>query len=266
MKCFLSKVHHSVFLSIIDIKDFLDMAVEGDVWQGFVSSLVSNTEEAEQGEDREDVLSPEDAAWVDSCLLNDAELSEDSWDAIKDVLIDIVSLQTTSQNAPVSETVEVYDNSDPMNEEYEDLGTAKFLGRIEDGYVPSNERAKIEELLGITDDDDMVSIMKKIEAAPFRDNSRKGFFSSYRDLDDTDVAADVDSEDEIESPSENIFKVWDLNTLTEEDELVQELRKALAGSCVEDATVSLDDSLNEEETLASLVSGLSDLSLRKSSS
>lgn len=57
-----------------------------------------------------------------------------------------------------------------------------------------------------------------------------------------------------------------MNTLTEEDELVQELRKALAGSCVEDATVSLDDSLNEEETLASLVSGLSDLSLRKSSS
>ncbi|XP_026456905.1 uncharacterized protein LOC113357684 isoform X2 [Papaver somniferum] len=175
------------------------MAVEGDVWQGFVSSLVSNTEEAEQGEDREDVLSPKDAAWVDSCLLNDAELSEDSWDAIKDVLIDIVSLQTTSQKAPVSETVEVYDNSDPMNEEYEDLGTAKFLGRIEDGYVPSNERAKIEELLGITDDDDMVSIIKRIEAAPFRDNSRKGFFSSYRDLDDTDVAADVDSEGEIVS-------------------------------------------------------------------
>ncbi|MCL7026268.1 hypothetical protein MKW94_019382 [Papaver nudicaule] len=237
------------------------MAVEGDVWQGFVSSLVSNTEEAKQGEVCEDVLSPEDAAWVDSCLVNDAELTEDSWDAIKDALIDIVSLQTTSQNAPVSE-------SDPMNEEYEDLATAEFLGGTEDDHVPSNEKAKIEELLGITDEDDMVSIIKKIEAAPFRDNLRKGFFSSYRDPEDTNVAVDVDSEDEIESSSKNIFKVWDLNTLTEEDELVQELRKALAGSCVEDATVSLDDSRNGngEETLDGLVSGLADLSLRKSSS
>ncbi|MCL7041810.1 hypothetical protein MKW94_001125, partial [Papaver nudicaule] len=82
----------------------------------------SNTEEAKQGEVCEDVLSPEDAAWVDSCLVNGAELTEDGWDATKDALIDIVSLQTTSQNAPVSETVQVYDNSDPMNEEeYEDL-------------------------------------------------------------------------------------------------------------------------------------------------
>ncbi|KAI3978904.1 hypothetical protein MKX01_016079 [Papaver californicum] len=233
------------------------MAVEGDVWQGFVSSLVSNTEEAKQGEVREDVLSPEDAAWVDSCLVNDTELSEDSWDAIKDALLDIVSLQTTSQNNPVSESVEVHDNSNPTNEEYEDLETAEFLSRVEDDHVPSNEKAKIEELLGITDEDDMVSIIKKIEAAPFRDNLRK----------DTNVAVDVDSEDEIESPSKNIFKVWDLNTVTEEDQLVQELRKALAGSCVEDATVSLDDSLNgnEEETLDGLISGLADLSLQKSS-
>ncbi|OVA12880.1 hypothetical protein BVC80_1805g94 [Macleaya cordata] len=245
------------------------MEVEGDVWQRFVSSLVSSSEEAKQSGD---ALSPEDAAWVDSCLVNDPEISDDNWNAFKDALLDILSLQPTSPyEASASESEgfpeAIYDNHDPMSEE---SGPAEFLGRTVDDLVPINVKAETVEFLGETDDD-LLPIGEKTAAAQFQGYFRKGFLSNYRDLEEKeyiDVEVDMGSENEIEASSENIFRVWDLDTWTEEDELVQELRKALAESSVQDASLTADVSFSGrgKETLDDIISGIADLSLSPSSS
>jgi len=43
-----------------------------------------------------EVLSPEDLAWVDSCLVKDSDNSETDWIPLKNALLDIISSQPQS--------------------------------------------------------------------------------------------------------------------------------------------------------------------------
>lgn len=57
-----------------------------------VSSAILNSIASRQNE----VLSPEDLAWVESCLVKDSDISDTDWIPLKNALLDIISSQPQS--------------------------------------------------------------------------------------------------------------------------------------------------------------------------
>ncbi|XP_020244998.1 uncharacterized protein LOC109823018 isoform X2 [Asparagus officinalis] len=75
-------------------------ADEGDE----ISALLNSTVEADEGDaisvilkasiesnSKKSELSPEDAAWADSCLVSDPQLSQDNWDDLREALLEALS-------------------------------------------------------------------------------------------------------------------------------------------------------------------------------
>jgi len=99
-------INLSSFL-FIDVASYISLAMtagDSEMVQGSISSvLVDSLESNENG----DALSPEDVAWVDSCLVKDPEISDGTdWSSLKDVLLEILSLQPES-----------HDSSEPGNDD-----------------------------------------------------------------------------------------------------------------------------------------------------
>ncbi|KAK1322751.1 hypothetical protein QJS10_CPA02g01614 [Acorus calamus] len=115
------------------------MAEEGDIWQTVVSSVVSTS----GGSIMENVCSHEDEAWVDSCLAQDAELSDETWNSLKEALLDIISSQTTvapnNEPSPADGDAMSEGNDNPalIEEEHEETNVA--LRHIKDDFIPHSE-------------------------------------------------------------------------------------------------------------------------------
>ncbi|XP_042492998.1 uncharacterized protein LOC122072678 isoform X2 [Macadamia integrifolia] len=239
------------------------MALEGDVLQGPISNS--------KGSDQiGDALSSEDVAWVDSCLVNDPELFDSDWDALKDALLDIVNSQSNSH----IETLEAENGSHsretsgellPMNED-DEAGSASYPEGTGVYLVPSIEETKNAQFPDVTDDD-LVPDSEKAETARYCSYVRSDFLNPHDAGENGDDGVDLWSTNEFDSSSGDIFKVWDLDTPTEEDELVKQLKKALTESSLR-ATPSTPDGGTDsnEEALDDLIAGIADLSLHPYSS
>ncbi|KAF8405320.1 hypothetical protein HHK36_010224 [Tetracentron sinense] len=260
------------------------MAVEGDVWQGFVSSIVLNSKESNQNGD---MLSPEDAAWVDSCLVKDPELSpelsEGSWNSLKDALLDIISLQAGSHfdslaaerdGVPRGNDIGLPTSEEARSAQYMDITADDLFPDITaDDLFPVSEEPEIAKFPVQQTDDGLLPISEKEHTENFQSYLRKGFLLNPLDLkenDESDVGVDLGFTNEMESSPEDIFRVWDLDTPpVVEDELVHELKKAIEESSFRGVTSNHDDSCAQadwnEETLDELIGGISDLSLHRSS-
>ncbi|KAJ6346091.1 hypothetical protein OIU78_008680 [Salix suchowensis] len=87
------------FILSIDSVFYISLAMnagDNEMVEGSISSiLVDSLESNKNG----DALSPEDVAWVDSCLVNDREISDGDWSSLKDVLVEILSLQPESHDS-----------------------------------------------------------------------------------------------------------------------------------------------------------------------
>ncbi|KAF6160541.1 hypothetical protein GIB67_019481 [Kingdonia uniflora] len=105
------------------------MEAQDDVWQAFVSSLVLT--------DDGDALSPEEAFWVDSCLVEDPELSDSSWNAVRDTLLDVLIAQPTLRQETVFAQNKFDLEFDPMSEE---AGSTQIFKEIAENQI--SERAK----------------------------------------------------------------------------------------------------------------------------
>ncbi|KAK2665441.1 hypothetical protein Ddye_004015 [Dipteronia dyeriana] len=218
-----------------------------------------------------DALSPEDLAWVDSCLIKDSEILDSNWNALKGALLQIVDSnpESLSYSAAMIE-------SSPEGTDME--------------ILPSNDETETAELPGRNDDDEVVSfslksgkikerfqINKKIVSQllynddPAETSVMDPFLPSFNDGErvsevfDSGLNSDLLAI-EMEPLSEDIFKVWDVVVPSEKDELV----KAIVDTSSQSISPAFGDPAGEwnlnDESLDNLVIAIADLSLDQNSS
>lgn len=237
------------------------MAVGDDgVMEGSISSLLLNSLESNQDVG---LLSPEDAAWIDSCLIKDPEGPESDydWNSLKDVLLEILSVQPNS----ISKS---------------EGGDKVFPSRADMEILPSNDEPG--NALLPTADDYLIPINEGEESCDdIPDNQKSRKFRSGTNLENVFLPSYIEEQqretensdfsylgDEVEPSTDDIFKVWDLEIPAEEDELIQQLNKALRDNrSLPSQPASLDD-LGEwkdlkGELLDDLVLGIAYMSLDK---
>ncbi|XP_024995131.1 uncharacterized protein LOC112528346 [Cynara cardunculus var. scolymus] len=199
------------------------------------TSLVLKNVNAKQKQDQ-DILSAEDLAWADSCLIEDPEISETNMDSLKEALLDILGILGPSAN----ERHDSNDATDPEN----------FPVVIEEGTSDTTDTNMDEH----PEDEipDMLSSLKQPFLPNYNDEMMNVQYSdSDHDDDDDDDAGFV-----MEPPSGDIFKVWDLDIPVEEDGLVKQLKDALSSN----AATGIKGL--KVESLDSLVESIADLSLK----
>ncbi|KAK3195366.1 hypothetical protein Dsin_026676 [Dipteronia sinensis] len=220
-----------------------------------------------------DALSPEDLAWVDSCLIKDSEILDSNWNALKGALLEIVD----SHPEPLSYSAAMIESSPegtdmeilPFSEETQ---TAESLGRNDDDEVVSFnlKSGKIKERYQINkkivsqllyNDDPAETFVMDPFLPSFNDDERVSevFDSGFN----SDLVAV-----EMEPLSDDIFKVWDVVVPAEKDELVNAIvdtSSQLISSAFGYSAGAGEWNLNDE-SLDNLVSAIADLSLDQNSS
>ncbi|XWS40105.1 hypothetical protein CRYUN_Cryun18bG0111400 [Craigia yunnanensis] len=247
------------------------MDVDDDTGEGSVSLVILESLESTQKGGK---LSAEDLAWVDSCLITDTETLESNWTSLKDVFLEIIGDQPESLDSPAT-------------------GSNGFAGGTVIKIVPSIEEAEAASYSGRTDDDPVViPINGDTEANTngipikwrtsflsqfFQEDSTETFrgdpfLPTYKEDESRGEAIDLGLElslsvAETNSPTVDIFRVWDLDIPAEEDDLIKQLNKAIAEtetsfqsmpSVFDDSTAWKD---LKDEPVDNLIAGIADLSL-----
>ncbi|GMJ00598.1 hypothetical protein like AT4G38980 [Hibiscus trionum] len=244
------------------------MDVEDDTRDGSASSII--IESLESTQQQEEKLSDEDLAWVNSCLVTDTEILESNWTSFKDVLLEIIGDQPETLDSSVTRSNENVGGTEisivPSIEEEE---TANYLGRTDDNLliVPINGdnetntgNIPIRKRTGT-----MQQYLKDGSSETFRGDP---FRPTYKEEERKDNVVDVGiqsilSAEEMNSSTVDIFRVWDLDILDEEDDLLKELNKVAAETTpmplAFDGSAAWKDL--EDEPLDNIIAGIAGLSL-----
>lgn len=251
------------------------MPVEDEKMEGSVSSLFTESLDSNLNGD---VLSAEDLAWVDSCLVKDLEVPDGNWDALRDALIEIVDLlpeavsnSSSGIDGPsVGTDIEMHrpdeeaETAQSQKNDH-DVVTAKEESETNNDIYPTNKKTAIP----VSKLFESVDTIDSFKGNPFLPSYKEGESESVNEA--IALGADLNSLlIETEPSSERIFKVWDLGVPDEEDELITQLNKALAGTSSGSGHSGFDDSGTwkdmKDESLNSLIAGIADLSLDRRSS
>ncbi|KAF5443856.1 hypothetical protein F2P56_036381 [Juglans regia] len=108
------------------------MDIEHVLKEGSISSLTLSSVESNQ---RGGVLSPEDFAWVDSCLVQDPEISKGSCDSLKDASQELLSSQSRSFSSAAISCFFQEGTDVEIPPSLEEADTVHFRGRSDDGIV-----------------------------------------------------------------------------------------------------------------------------------
>ncbi|KAH0448336.1 hypothetical protein IEQ34_022136 [Dendrobium chrysotoxum] len=205
------------------------------VWEGLVES-----------KPMAELISPEDLAWVDSCLVAEPELPMESWASLKEALLDSITTFTDSYEVNNADDLDGSGNAEQMEVDKE-----MVLGKPEI----------------VNDQGDAAHVRANCTGGDDRNDGDEGI------------------QKEIESP-ESIFRVWDLQeeqegkehelipeltravsdlqvTKEREDEFLTELKQAVAESILRDKQREATDAAitAEDGKLDDLISNMGDLSL-----
>ncbi|XP_052192319.1 uncharacterized protein LOC127801348 [Diospyros lotus] len=236
------------------------MATGDDVMEAGASSILG----AVESEKSEEIVSPEDIAWADSCLVKDSEILDCNWDALKAALLEVGTSQPDSLDFSVSGRYSgVFDNEiHPSNE-----GSQTPLSL---GMTDSNEDASSDDEVEQPDDDSR--ILEKIDKLILKTKRRHPFRPNYSEY--LKESENADSEFDMgfpafaaEESSEDIFRVWDLGIPadSEEDVLIKQLNMAVEETSSQSIASTSDDSggleVFKKERLDDILAGLADLSL-----
>ncbi|XP_054812963.1 uncharacterized protein LOC129313682 isoform X2 [Prosopis cineraria] len=252
-----------------------------------VSSPILNSIDSQEKE----VLAPEDVAWADSCLIEDTDTLESTWNPLKNALLEIISSSTESFNTDGGADIEILPSTkESKNTGFERIGNdfsrvSKAAERstdsvqddnmdytqpsssFEENLMPVSEGTMQASNLHIDMEHSSVS-SSTYNALPISvatantddipDNERTETLSSLafqgnpflptynEDLrvnETMDSALNLDLlAHDMEQSSDDIFKIWDLNIPTEEDEFDKQLNKALATNSLRMTPSSLGDS------------------------
>lgn len=233
------------------------------------SYLTPNSIVSQQNE----IFSPEDLAWVDSCLNNDFDVSESDWMPMRDALLEIISSESQSSKVDGGDGNQSIPCSEETNTTFQ-LNQSSSTSDVE--HLQSRSSTYNISLISMaTETSTDTEFTNTLSSSTFQGNP---FLPTYnedlRPNKTFDLGLDLDSAtygmdqenifkvwdmgyatDESEQASESIFKVWDLDIPSEEGELVKELKKALSKN-------SLRKDM-KEESLDDLIAGIADLSLNK---
>ncbi|KAA0054048.1 uncharacterized protein E5676_scaffold10G00320 [Cucumis melo var. makuwa] len=242
-------------------------------------SISSHLDIGPESKEQVDGLTREDIAWVDSCLIKEIpDISDGNWNHVKDALLEILDLypQGFESSLALSDNVPGASNGD-----------------IDVDMLPSNNVK--EPTFSSRDSDDLMNETRTaLEDHPMNDTGiasedpqkhddidtslpltliKNPFLPTYKEEvegnDENDQAGIGHELSEIgsESPINDIFHVWDLNFPPVEDELMEQLNKALTENSVE-SVPSMDSNLGvlkdlKEDLLDDLINSISDLSLEQ---
>lgn len=233
------------------------------------SYLTPNSIVSQQNE----IFSPEDLAWVDSCLNNDFDISESDWMPMRDALLEIISSESQSSKVDGGDGNQSIPCSEETNTTFQ-LNQSSSTSDVE--HLQSRSSTYNVSLISMATETSIdTEFTNTLSSSTFQGNP---FLPTYnedlRPNKTFDLGLDLDSAtygmdqenifkvwdmgyatDESEQTSESIFKVWDLDIPSEEGELVKELKKALSKN-------SLRKDM-KEESLDDLIAGIADLSLNK---
>lgn len=251
------------------------MAVEGEAAEG--SSFIIKSQKLDE---KSEALSPEDIAWVDSCLIKESDISDGNWNSVTDALLEILSSQPGLYNSSASVNDESHQEKDvEMLTTSESAEADQFLemeSETEEFPRTPNNLPSINEEAESSSDFSPIKDISDIHSLPFAGNP---FLPSYtEDLNETQtIESETDlssSMDEIKPLTEDIFRVWDLNFPAEENELDKQLNKILEESDSQLKPSAFDDSglrkdLKEEslgkdlkvESLDDVIAAISNISL-----
>ncbi|KAK9905146.1 hypothetical protein M0R45_000482 [Rubus argutus] len=180
------------------------MDIGDEVMENSIPSLIKDSLDSIQ---KGKVGSPEDIAWVDSCLIKESDISDDNWDSLKAAVVEILNFQpeSLSSSSLVREELETTDDDIPIRENANDLQSFTFEGNP---FLP-----------GYKDD---LEVTENLE-----------------------LGVDMGSwASDIEPSTEDIFRVWNLEVPVEEDDFVKQLNNALED--VDDLVAGIADlSLNQ---------------------
>lgn len=245
----------------------------------------------ELGQDGERRLSHEDIAWADSCLSKDLDFSESGWDSFKDALLETLDAQNYSSpyerdNPLVEDKMEIFPSGNTGNvhkvkvkngvsfaasSEGTDKSQLVLQPLVKEGLSSEN----IKDLLDL--DNTPVSIASTSEGA---EHQTGDFWSTHKmedvflptydeNLKDLGISdPDVDfvfQEFQLEQSTEDIFKIWEFDIPSEDDDLTEQLNKALGEISLETTTSVSDDSEAmkglQGEALNDLIYGIGNLTL-----
>ncbi|KAK9286289.1 hypothetical protein L1049_014679 [Liquidambar formosana] len=245
------------------------MAVgDDDMIEASASSLSLNSLESNQSGD---VLSPDDIAWVDSCLIKDSEIADSNWNSLKDALLDILSSQPDSLDSSAAQGDRFPKNDIEILLDSEETEIAQFPGGTDNDLVPLYGEAEKSD----DDGDGDVQQNKKTDTLLSQTYFKNAFLPNYNE--DLNISENIDLGldlglpfNEMDPSTEDIFRVWDLDiSADEEDELVKQLNKALAGSHFQSKPSTFNDSMAwkdmKESSVDDLIAGFGDLSLNRNS-
>ncbi|XP_073156465.1 uncharacterized protein [Henckelia pumila] len=201
------------------------MDAGGDMTEPSVSSSGLNSVDFGQSGT---VHSPEDVAWADSCLTKDPDALENGWNSLRCALFETSVSQPDSSshetdNFPVSDKMDVISSS-------ERTGDAKNLEKATID-VASNGKASEPSSSDSSNSENTDGFWS-------RHNLDDVFLPTYnenlRDLGTSDAEVDMVLQTlKLDQPTDDIFKIWDLDIQPEEDDLIKQLNAALAGSSLE---------------------------------
>ncbi|KAF2322823.1 hypothetical protein GH714_031102 [Hevea brasiliensis] len=246
---------------------YLAMASNDDIVEGSISTLLIDSLRTNQNGD---ALSPEEIAWVDSCLIKDPEISDGDWSSMKDALIEILGLQPDSHDSSAPGTDSFPGGTDIEMLHSAESGLVKSSGGTDVGSIKinketetSNDEFPIKEECG--------NSLSQHFQGDLSVSLSNAFLPNYRE-ENKRMSESIDSRlsigcstDEIEPSIEDIFRIWDLGIPVEEDEFVKQLNKALSESSDQLIQSRTDDSGAwkdcKEESVDDLIAGIADLSL-----
>lgn len=220
----------------------------------------------------EDKHDAEDLAWADSCLIKDTEFLENNWSSLKDALLEVLD------NLP-----EPLDSSAAMDHDFPTGSDIEMHHSIEKPEAGNNLAELINKraIADIMDDLPVENKTDFLSQAPEDDAvetfHRDPFLPTYSE--DQSVELPVDSSleslsvDDIESSTDDIFKVWDLNIPAEELDFVEPLKKALQEAKDPKIDPTFDEAEHQisipvsdkDKSFDQIISGFADLSLNHDS-
>lgn len=231
------------------------MVVGDDAVEGYGSFLTLNSIESKHSGN---MFSLEDVNWAESCLIKDVELSE-TWTSLMDALTEAFS---SHPDTLASSTAEIDALSPAIDFKISSESLEKPVRTVYD-IVPNLTNEELEK------NSDKHLTDETTDFFGSRAENRNGFIPTYKeDLSEVDnFDADFDSSFPafvMVPTTEDIFKVWDLEIPTEEDEITKQL-KTLSGGTSKSAPSDFDDSgvskESTEESVDDLIAGILNLSL-----
>jgi hypothetical protein len=214
--------------------------------------------EAIKSNEKEVELSPEEAAWADSCFVQTSELSDVDWGAMRKALLD--SLEKPMEE-PCDTTEVMHGQGTHVISEAE-----AHAWHVEEDI--QNDDMDMEQQGSTYNDEDATEVCEAVNVIRGADGHGKQVEGYTAKPDDGDELVSSEVAEQAES-IDSIFKVWDLEASFSNDddeiELVKDLKRLLRDNPQEAVypPPSDTDKALSEINIDELVSGLSDLSLQQ---